>query len=115
MCDPDPHLLGGRPWTLHPTTSLVTLGYYCIPFSVPVPSQHWLSHVPSHSLALHGRALAPLPMSAYLWEPFFISVSLQHIHVPALLPSYDPNLAPNSLSLHCDLKLVLCHHPHPVP
>lgn len=95
--------------------SLVTLGCYCIPFSVPMASQHWLSHVPSHSLALHSGALAPLPTSACLWESFFICVSLKHIHLPALLPSYDPTLAPSSLSSHCDLKLVLCHHPHPVP
>lgn len=85
-----------------------------MPFSVPMASQHWLFHVPSHSLANYSGALAPLPMSPCFWECFLTSVSLKHTHVLALLPSYDPNLASSSLSPHCDLKQVLCHHPHPV-
>lgn len=78
---------------------------------------------PTTTWPVCSEDLAPLSMSAYLWDPFFISVSLKQIQIPALIPNYDPNLAlspnpnlaPSPLSPQCDLTLILCHHPDPAP
>lgn len=57
------------------------------------------------------------PLSVGAWHPSpclpasgtpFSSVSLKQILVPALLPSYDPDVAPNPLSPHCDPPPWFC-------
>lgn len=54
-------------------------------------------------------------MSGCLWELSFISLSLKQIHVPTLLPRYDPNLSQSPLFPRSDPALVLCHSPDPDP